>query len=234
MQGDSTCSFPRCLKSRRTKGLCVGHYSQQMFGKELRPLRKKITAPCSFPNCERPHLAKGLCAAHRRQQRLGLELHPIVFQRPKGSPPIIRYDEVPCSEWGLAQGLTTPCHIAHFRPQTGGYSQVSVNGRHTLVHRYVWERDVGPIPEGMEIDHKCRVRRCCNVDHLRVATSKMNNTENVVGNGWQVLVARIHCPQGHPYDDENTYRHGTRRHCKECRRKKCMERYYRLKGATQL
>ena len=42
-------------------------------------------------------------------------------------------------------------------------------GRKPLVmnHRKVWEETYGPIPEGYEIDHKCRNRACCNPEHLR-------------------------------------------------------------------
>ena len=38
--------------------------------------------------------------------------------------------------------------------------------RLVMRHRYMWEGAVGRIPEGYEINHLCRNRRCCNIDHL--------------------------------------------------------------------
>ena len=39
-----------------------------------------------------------------------------------------------------------------------------------MAHRRAWEEAVGPIPDGMQIDHLCRTRDCINVDHLEVVT----------------------------------------------------------------
>ena len=47
-----------------------------------------------------------------------------------------------------------------------------------MAHRIAYEEWVGPIPDGMEIDHVCRNRACCNPKHLRLATRKQNG-ENV-------------------------------------------------------
>ena len=74
-------------------------------------------------------------------------------------------------------------------------------------HRFYYEREYGPIPEGLEIDHLCRNRKCVRPDHLEAVTHR----ENVLrGVSPPALHARkIHCPQGHLYED------GKRR-CREC------------------
>ncbi len=53
------------------------------------------------------------------------------------------------------------------------------------------------IPEGMQLDHLCRVRCCINPDHLEVVTQR----ENILrGNGTAAVHAKkTHCPQGHEY-----------------------------------
>lgn len=56
-----------------------------------------------------------------------------------------------------------------------GYGSLRVNGRYVRAHRYAWERERGPIPDGMVLDHTCWNRTCCNVEHLRVATVAQNN-----------------------------------------------------------
>lgn len=45
-----------------------------------------------------------------------------------------------------------------------------------MFHRWVWEQQVGPIPEGYEINHKCFNRGCCNVEHLEC----IDGTEHTV------------------------------------------------------
>lgn len=56
---------------------------------------------------------------------------------------------------------------------SNGYGQIR-NPKKCYVHRVVYELAVGPIPEGVEIDHICRVRLCCNPEHLRPVTHRQN------------------------------------------------------------
>lgn len=55
-----------------------------------------------------------------------------------------------------------------------GYGRMTDDGGHLKVHRYAWERANGPIPEGMEVDHRCHNTLCCEVSHLRLTTHKQN------------------------------------------------------------
>ena len=55
-----------------------------------------------------------------------------------------------------------------------GYGRLSVNGRRVYAHRYAWEREHGPIPDGLYVDHTCWERSCVNTDHLRLATHQQN------------------------------------------------------------
>lgn len=57
----------------------------------------------------------------------------------------------------------------------GRYGQFFIGGRNRYAHRLAYQLCVGPIPEGLLIDHKCRVRHCVNPDHLRAVTYKQNN-----------------------------------------------------------
>jgi len=61
-----------------------------------------------------------------------------------------------------------------------GYAQFKLKGKSVAVHRYAYERHVGPIPEGMQIDHLCHNRVCVEPAHLRAVTNKQN-LENVSG-----------------------------------------------------
>lgn len=50
-----------------------------------------------------------------------------------------------------------------------------------MYHRYCWEHKHGPIPEGYEVDHKCKNRACCNTDHLHLLTHSAHRTKDNTG-----------------------------------------------------
>jgi hypothetical protein len=55
-----------------------------------------------------------------------------------------------------------------FKLNQDGYFRKRVNNKLVMYHRYSYEQEVGVIPEGMEVDHKCKNRACCNVEHLQL------------------------------------------------------------------
>lgn len=59
-----------------------------------------------------------------------------------------------------------------------GYGYITNNGKRVRVHRVAYVLEHGLIPEGMQVDHSCRVRNCVNPIHLRLATNKQN-MENI-------------------------------------------------------
>lgn len=113
-----------------------------------------------------------------------------------------------------------------------GYGVINVAKKMYGVHRVAYQVFNGPIPEGLEIDHLCRVRRCCNPAHLQAVTRRLNQYR---GNGWGGNFRKTHCPHGHPYDEENTYWHLQsptcfRRNCRECIRQGNRKQYMKRKG----
>ncbi len=219
----TTCLFSGCGKPLFVRGYCRGHIEQIRRGTPLRPLKyRELGRICNFSGCGGKHSGLGLCEGHRGQQKRGETLTPLYSRcRPKNTPPRIEYDEMPCP----VPGLKGPCRIFRgniSKGRDGGYGAVGFNGKVVKVHRYVYERDVGPIPEGMKIDHRCRVRACCNADHLRYVTNQVNCTENVVDHPWQVMAARTHCKNGHEFTPENTVplKTSNGRGCRACNREK--------------
>ena len=71
-------------------------------------------------------------------------------------------------------------------PTQDGYLRVmthvrSLGGKLKMWHRLVWEIVKGPIPKGYEVNHLCKNRKCCNVDHLEVLTSSEHRTKDNTG-----------------------------------------------------
>lgn len=88
---------------------------------------------------------------------------------------------------------------------TGGYGVFHVGGRTGRMHRahrLAYESLVGPIPEGLQLDHLCRVRNCVNPAHLEAVLREVNilRGESDPAN----RARQTHCVAGHPFDRENT------------------------------
>ena len=110
---------------------------------------------------------------------------------------------------------------------SNGYGVSWHNLRAISAHRFAYELLVGPIPEGLTLDHLCRVRHCVNPAHLEPVTMRENLLR---GEGWTALNARkTHCPRGHSYDDENTYISGGKRYCLTCRASRRSSPEYRTR-----
>lgn len=105
---------------------------------------------------------------------------------------------------------TDACWLWTGRLDTHGYGEVRTGGmkrrRFHRAHRVAYELLVGPIPDGLVIDHLCRVRNCVNPEHLEPVTNAENIRRGETGRarGAQQR-AKTHCAQGHPYDETNTY-----------------------------
>ncbi|SHJ58333.1 Helix-turn-helix [Nocardiopsis flavescens] len=97
-----------------------------------------------------------------------------------------------------------------------GYAEFSVNGQSRGAHRVAYAALVGPIPDGLTIDHLCRVRHCVNPGHLEPVSIRENTLR---GNTITAAnAAKTRCGRrGHPFDEANT-RIGSKgeRRCRAC------------------
>jgi hypothetical protein len=110
----------------------------------------------------------------------------------------------------------TGCFLWFGAIATNGYGVISIGRKNRLAHRMYYELKKGPVPNGLVLDHLCRVKCCVNPDHLEPVT--------IHENAWVRGIrkpAPTCCPQGHEFTPENTFttntRNGLRRVCKRCK-----------------
>jgi hypothetical protein len=101
------------------------------------------------------------------------------------------------------------------KPSQYGYGRARVDTQLWLAHRWVWTVLVGPIPEGMTLDHLCRNHICVNPDHLEVVTLAENKRR---GYSPPAINARkATCKRGHDMKNPLNKRRG-RGGCAVCHR----------------
>src|ERR1044072_9284041 len=134
--------------------------------------------PCVVEGCEQPKYSKGWCRTHyMRQYKYGSTDDP--------SPEWKRF-------WSQVRFIPDCCWEWTAGMNQYGYGRFTLTGpretsQKVQAHRYSYEQLVGPIPEGLVLDHLCRNRACVNPDLLEPVTLK----ENILrGNGMGARWAR--------------------------------------------
>lgn len=163
----------------------LSHPPTKMIGMEVRV--------CAVDGCDLNVRARGWCSAHyeRWRTRGTVDLPPVPTPVERFWSKVQRVDSG-CWEW---QGWLTD-----------GYGYLNVDGSSTGVHRFAYELLVGPIPEGLTIDHLCRNRHCVNPGHLEPVTMAENVRRSRPGDRTRDRAALMtHCKWGHPLTEDNIY-----------------------------
>lgn len=163
------CSVPGCSKRSKAGGLCSMHYQRK------RKTGSEFTDPypiryCEIDGCEEKHFALGMCSHHYTidknhgdplapPSKMFGPLEDRIFARLEFGEN--RYEGTRCLEWQLTPALV-------------GYAVIGWEGKNIYVHRWMYDRWVGPIPDGYTIDHLCMNKICVNTLHLEAVTTQEN------------------------------------------------------------
>lgn len=164
---------------------------------------------CSIPDCDKPASCRGWCRVHyARWQRHG----------DPNQVTLIYGDDLARFWSKVDKRGPNECWpwLAHV--DQDGYGRWRTKTSHEPAARTSYRLLVGPIPDGLQIDHVykrgCRRRDCVNPSHLEPVTAGENVRRAEPSR-------RTHCPQGHEYTVENTsLSSGTGRTCVECNRER--------------
>jgi hypothetical protein len=188
--------------------------------------------------CGKPIKTRGKCSMHwARVQRHG---SPFAVKNNSGGTPLERFMRT-------TERRDDGCLAYTGTPRSDGYGAFWTKETGTvLAHKWLWEQINGPVPEGMTLDHECHNeaaargecrggnacphRACTDLSHLAVKSPGDNVKASANWHGHAT-----HCPQGHPYDEVNTYRAtGGGRACRECHRTKERDRQRFLKDSPRV
>ena len=228
------------------RDMCPKHYARWLqHGDPLILLRHPVR-PCVAQDCQEMGYGElGLCAMHRR--RTLKHGDPLLGGR--AGPVAVRRDRFASDEECFLSRLTMDGPLASgdlgccwpwLAGKAGSYGAFYVDGVQVRAHIWAYEHWIGPVPEGMQLDHVCHNiddacmggkncphRLCVNPYHLEAVPPRTNLLR---GKGLSADNARkTHCPEGHEYDEANTIHSCGRRTCKTCKRL----RYAEKKAAEQ-
>lgn len=201
------CTIEDCGDPVHGHGYCVRHWGKwKRYGNPLAVCTTRLpqVGPCSEVGCDRPSFSRGLCKYHYHRTYIAPKQRAKAAAERSLLPPR-QLDtrgwrrRIPASlEDRIEQALTKidrngpfpvwrsdldRCHVWTASTTTGGHVQLVVGGtkepKRYQLHRLMWEREVGPIPEGLVVDHLCRIGRCQNVTHFELVTPHENNRRGI-------------------------------------------------------
>lgn len=226
--GNHTCSVEECDKPVQSRQLCQAHYWRLRRHGDVRgggPARQSNEGKtCSADGCEQSARQRGMCMSHYHRWYEGRD--HLGDEMPIGQPPVRRGAPASDRFWCyVIQSGACWLWVGNKRPN--GYGRFWTGETYTGAHQWSYEHFVGPVPDGCELDHLCRVRHCVRPDHLEPVDHRTNVNRGAVthtalrtkptheyGKGQR---QKTHCPQGHEYSPGNTYvTPDNRRMCRMC------------------
>ena len=163
---------------------------------------------CSLDGCNGTHQARGYCFKHWKKWR-------------KYGDPLGGYAPLTAREY-LDANTTRAGECLEWTGAflSNGYGSVGIRSLGAaLAHRLAYRESVGPIPDGLQIDHLCRNRACVNPEHLEAVPQEVN-----MRRGWGSRLQNgmdTKCLHGHEYTPANTYVNPNNpkdKRCRECSR----------------
>lgn len=142
--------------------------------------------------------------------------------------PLFNDERLPAHFWEkVAVNADTGCWDWTASKRRRGYGRFGPLGGQRAAHRVAYEALVGPIQDGLQLDHLCRVPGCVNPAHLEPVTQ----VENMRRSGIWGFTPMTHCKNGHEFTPENTYWNPAdeARVCRTCQRAAYKRHYDRQK-----
>lgn len=150
---------------------------------------------------------------------------------PAGIYTVTTLEEYKARFWGKVSGdRPEECWEWLAGKNSKNYGYFWINGKSVQTHQLAYNWLVGPVPDGLELDHLCRNTICCNVNHLEPVLRLENQRRSPLTLAGKNII-KTHCPKGHPYAGDNlliTTNGG--RACKKCISERATAKYWEKKA----
>lgn len=208
------CKELGCNSQKYSRGWCRHHYNYAYHHGCFVPLMRY--PHCTVDGCVAPIAGLGFCNAHYKRWRKYGDPQKLIIKKTELARFWSRVRKTD-NCWLWIGGIS---HSGYGVFTTG--SKTNGTSKSTPAHRYSYALAKGDIPEGLVLDHLCRIRECVNPDHLEAVTQQVNTLRG--DSPIAQHAAKTHCKRGHPFSEENTWR--TRkggRHCRTCARERAKQ-----------
>lgn len=169
---------------------------------------RAVVLPCTIDGCDKlGNAGRGWCWTHYSRWRAHGDPNILGPRGARGTviaDPIERF-------WSKVDKTDTCWLWRGNRRKRGGYGSLGWQGRTVAAHRLAYEMLVGPIPDGLVLDHTCRETSCVNPEHLEPVTVEENSSRA------RKRPPATMCGQGHPLTGDNVVsRKDGSRYCRSC------------------
>jgi hypothetical protein len=181
------CQSPSELRTPRAR--------QNLSGRSCVSKSKRVAVVCQNPDCQKEFSITPSMKARGKGKfcSTGCRYYKTVAER---------FWKKVNKDGPIHPELGTPCWLWMACCDKNGYGQFGIRGKTYLAHRVSYEILQRSIPEGLTLDHLCRVRHCVNPNHLEPVI-KLVNTMRGVSFG-ALNKQKTACKRGHPYNSTNT------------------------------
>ncbi|MFF1916144.1 HNH endonuclease signature motif containing protein [Streptomyces sp. NPDC058239] len=193
---------------------------------------------CAASGCMKTIHARGLCGPHYNRWKRSRDV--------QAEPLLNLSGDIEERFWARVDKTDSGCWLWVSSSRAGNYGDFHFAGVRYRAHVWAYERFVGPVPKGLQLDHLCHTndsscaggveclhRRCVNPAHLEPVTAR----ENILrGNSIHAAnAAKTHCVKGHPFDAANTHvKSRGNRVCRTCQRASMARYRARKKASTDM
>jgi hypothetical protein len=149
---------------------------------------------CSIEGCEKPAKSRGWCQMHYMRWWKTGEVGSAETLRPELA-------QTDAERFWSKVDKSGECWLWTATIASNGYGRFPMGRSTVAAHRFAYELEIGPIPDGLELDHTCRVPACVRPSHVEPVTHAENMARRSPFHPGHKVT---HCPKGHEYTPENT------------------------------
>ena len=168
------CTVSQCAKTVFSREWCQQHYTRWLRHGDPLADKRRVRGVCALPECSRAHDGNGWCRNHNERWKKYGDPRGMSILRSSEHirfwAKVDRHGSVPAGKPELGR-----CWLWTGEVNNKGYGRFKRKSRGMEVaHRFSYVTAHGEVPDGLCLDHLCRVRNCVRPSHLEAVTLSVN------------------------------------------------------------